>query len=514
MSIAPLFHSILFPAGEGSQMNEAAEPAFFRDLNLDQVVQAIVIGRREYNLEPFFYTPLQDLDSIRYRHEVFKDLESSLLLNQIKEFTQKMGRMRESLGVREKLSNEFQKQQWFLEAIHVYCQAINSLALTLSDTAIRSSGLSRFRDYLVNYRKSDCFSTLVTETRQLKADLSALKYCILIDGVTLTVRKYRGESDYSAEVERTFEKFKQGAVKDYRVKFSEWLDMNHIEAKILEFVTYLYPETFARLHTYCAKNVDYLDAMVSRFDREIQFYVAYLDHIEKFKRAGLQVCYPTQTDQLGKIYARETYDLALANKLVSRDASIVPNSFDLNGVERVFVISGPNQGGKTTFARTFGQVHYLASIGCLIPGSSAQLSVFDKIFTHFERPEDMKTLRGKLQDDLIRVREILNHATCHSIIITNEIFTSTTMRDATFLSEMVMKQILELDLLCVWVTFIDEIASLDRKIVSLVSTVAPDNPTSRTFKIVRKPADGLAYAMSIAEKYRLTNHQLAERIRT
>jgi len=509
------FHSILFKRTEDSIKEETVEvPTFFIDLNLDQIINEITAGRQEYNLKPFFYITLKDIDAIKYRQEIMLDLENETLLENIRSFALKMRTMRRYLALLDKLYYKYHKEGWFLEAAEIYCEAVSCLVHDLNFANFKSRGLLAFYEYLTNYANSDRFTSLLSETKKLKADLSTVKYCVLINGTCVKVRKYQSEIDYSTEVEKTFEKFKQGAVKDYRVKLSPASGMNHVEAKILDLVAKLYPDIFLNLDNYCTKNVNFLDETIAVFDREIQFYVAYLEHIAKFKRAGLKFCYPRFSNKSKEVYDYEGFDLALTNKLITENSSIVCNDFYLKGKERIFVVSGPNQGGKTTFARTFGQLHYLASLGCPIPGREAQFFLFDRIFTHFEKEENIKNLRGKLQDDLVRIHHILNQATSNSIIIINEIFTSTTLKDAIVLGKKVMEKIIQLDLLCVCVTFIDDLASLSEKTVSMVSTIVPENPALRTYKIIRRSADGLSYAISIAEKYRLTYDCLKERIKS
>jgi DNA mismatch repair protein MutS len=506
------FNSILFESTD--QKKETSEaPTFFVDINLDQIIDAITAGKQKYNLKPFFYTPLRDFEIIRYRHEVMQDMEDAKLMANIKAFAEKMIIVRRYLVLIEKLDFNYHKKGWFLEAALVYCEAVTDLARSMSLADLKSRGFLAFRKYVTDYAQTPEFQLLLTEAHKVKNGLSGVKYCVIIQSGKFKVRKYEEETNYSIEVENTFEKFKQGAVKDYRVKLYEGSGMKHIEAQILDFVARLYPEQFAALDGFCEQHTSFMDETISVFDREIQFYISYLEFIANIKHKGLVFCYPQVSATTREVYDYDAFDLALARSLLHTDKPVICNDFFLKEPERIIVVSGPNQGGKTTFARMFGQLHYLASLGCPVPGKEAQLFLFDQIYTHFEREEDIHNLRGKLQDDVVRIHDILKYSTPDSILIVNEMFASTTLKDAVFLSKAILERVMELDLLCVWVTFIDELSSLSEKTISMVSTVFPENPTKRTFKIVRKPADGLAYALSIAEKHRLTYEHIKERVK-
>ncbi|HUB16881.1 MAG TPA: DNA mismatch repair protein MutS [Acetobacteraceae bacterium] len=507
------FYSILFPApADDTAATGEHWVDYAHDLNLDQVVQKISGRREEYQLATLFERPLRTKVAIQYRHEVVRDLEVRTVHDCIVRFAEQMQRMR---GQNERVNKLYylqQKQRWFVQLVATYCQAIKTLLAGLDDATFASTGLCLLHAYLQSYLNSEWFRTLETELVGLLAELDRVPYAILIKNDSFKVQRYESESDYSAEVSGVFAKFRQGDTKDYLVEFRDTPDMNHIEAKVLEFVALLHPDVFARLARFCSTYENYLDPPLARFDREVQFYLGYLDFIAPIKRAGLPFCYPEVMPDIKQVSNIDGFDLALAAKLVTAHASVVCNSFSLDGKERVFVVSGPNQGGKTTFARVFGQLHHLASLGLPVPGREAHLFLPDAIYTHFEREEDITTLHGKLEDDLVRMHAILQQLTSDSILIVNEIFNSTTLQDAVFLASRMMEQIVASDCLCVCVTFLDELASFSDTIVSMMSTVDQADATVRTYKVVRRTADGRAYAISLAEKYRLTFEQLRARI--
>jgi DNA mismatch repair protein MutS len=502
---------------ERTPIPAAGEPGpdrgFAADLHLDQIVAAIAKGREDAGLiTGVLFGHLGDVGAVRYRQEVFQDLDDPALFEQVERFTRLMRQVRTHLHQVASMKYRYQREGWLLDAAAIYCDAVESFAGYLASARITSRALLGLRTYLAVYAASPAFMALVSETRDRRQALAQVRYCTRLRGGRVEVSRYQGEADHSATVLATFERFKQGAVKDYRVNYRAWPGTNHISAQITDLVAKLFPEEFAALDEYCDRHAGFLDDGIRRAEQQLRFYLAYLDYIRPLRQAGLPFCYPEISTRTKDVFASDTFDLALAGKLVAEGKPVVTNDFHLDGPERIIVVTGPNQGGKTTFARTFGQLHHLAGVGCPVPGSSARVFLFDRVFTHFAREEELTKLTGKLEDDLVRIGQILQSATPASIVIMNEIFASTTLHDARFLGTKLITKLMRLDVLCVYVTFVDELASLGEQVVSMMSTVVPGDPAERTFKVVRKPADGLAHALAIAEKYQLTYELLRRRL--
>ncbi len=510
------FRSILWPDGPDDAVREdAPEPACFHDLNLDQVVAAVTTDWEAENLAPFFRVPARDPETIRWRQAVLNDLEHAPLRQVVTAFVERMRATHSRLRGAEKLRYDHERKRALLGAANEYCDATRELTHALQRLDPTSTGLRALRDHLAAYIASDAFGKLAGDAAAYLRGLDAIRYDLLIRDNSVTVRPFRDEAEASGAVEATFARFRSDTATQTHTPARGPIGVNginHIEAQVLDRVALLFPDAFTALDAFCGEHADFIDPTLARFAREACFFLAWLAYTLPLRAADLPLCLPEIDAASKHVEATDAFDIALAAQLVAQRQAVVRNDFALHGDERVLVVSGPNHGGKTTFARMFGQMHWLATLGLTVPGRRAALFPFDQLFTHFEREERIESLRGKLKDDLVRIHGILEAATPRSVIILNEIFASTTLDDALRLGRRVLARIATLDALAVCVTFLVELASLDEKTVSMVAEIDPNDPAIRTFRIERRPADGLAHALAVANKHRVTRAQLIERI--
>jgi hypothetical protein len=114
---------------------------------------------------------------VRYRQEVFRDLENPALLEEARRFADRMGEVRAHLRQLGDMQYRYQREGWLLDAAAVYCDAVQALAGQLASAPVRSRALLAFRQYLADYVASARFTALVSDTRDQKEALGQIRYC-------------------------------------------------------------------------------------------------------------------------------------------------------------------------------------------------------------------------------------------------------------------------------------------------------------------------------------------------
>lgn len=508
------FESVLYPPGDDGRRLRPAADDTLHDLALDQVFARI--GEDAPRAAAAFLAPLDAVEAIVYRQGMFRGLDHPQLRAAVEAFLQGMADRARRDSASAGAHSPYEGELWHLSAIVGYLDAVltlrDRLATLVPELAQGSEAWRLVTRHTDGYCRSEGFTRLRALTATVSGRMERLRYNMLISGSKVTIAPTDDEVSLADAVLETFERFRQGGATDHRTNFRP-ATFDHVQGWVLERVAQVHPEDFAQLVGYARDTARYVEPVLQRFVDEVRFYLAYLDCLAPIRSTGLAVCFPEVSATSKEIRLVDAWDLALASRLAGEGRTCVTNDLSLTGPERILVISGPNQGGKTTTARLFGQAHHLAAIGCPVPGRVGQLFLCDRVLTVFEREEQLDTLEGRLGAEVQRLREVFEIATARTVIVINEAFASTALHDARILTRDVLERIGALDALGACVTFIDELSRLNEQTVSMVSTVDPRDPAVRTFRVERRTADGRAYARALAAKHGLTEEQIQERMR-
>ena len=262
---------------------------------------------------------------------------------------------------------------------------------------------------------------------------------------------------------------------------------------------------------------------------DMTFYLAAIRLMERLRGRGLPVCRPGITpmdERVGEL--REAYNLNLAlNGAGQKDGAdrIVRNDVCMDRDRRISILTGPNQGGKTTYTQMVGLCQILAQAGLWVPAADARISPVDNIFTHYPIEESLAKATGRFGDEAQRLGQIFKRATRHSLILLNESLASTSPGESVYLAQDISRILRRMGTRAIFATHLHELAAAvpqlnaeadgDSGLVSLVASRLRDGEDGdqRSYKILPGPPMGRSYAREIASKYGISYEQLTTLLR-
>lgn len=254
---------------------------------------------------------------------------------------------------------------------------------------------------------------------------------------------------------------------------------------------------------------------------EIIFYIRFAELCDKIMQKNLPLCKAQIAPKDARSCNIENlYNIKLAIKNVEGDnINIITNEFVFDDDKRIYILTGPNRGGKTTITQAVGLAFLLAQNGIYVPASSMTFSPCDNIFTHFPADENDTVDLGRLGEESKRLSEIFDSATRYSLLLLNESLATTNVAEGLYIAKDVVKAMRYLGTRAVFNTHMHDLArDLDRvnsevegdsRIESMVTGVENGN---RSFKVFIAPPQGVSYARDIAEKYGVTFERIKSEI--
>ncbi|WOO39068.1 hypothetical protein R2R35_11460 [Anaerocolumna sp. AGMB13020] len=177
------------------------------------------------------------------------------------------------------------------------------------------------------------------------------------------------------------------------------------------------------------------------------FYCGALNLYKFLEGRGIKICFPVFAEDSKVLKVSELHDLFL----VIKDNSAIANSISYEGVSN-YIITGVNQGGKTTFLRSFGTAQLLAQSGYFTPAAQYVCNIYQSIFTHFPEDEDSSLKHGLLEQELLKLHDIITRIAPDSLLLLNETFATTTDYDAAYLAKELLHGIEDSGITCLFVT--------------------------------------------------------------
>lgn len=266
------------------------------------------------------------------------------------------------------------------------------------------------------------------------------------------------------------------------------------------------------------------------FESQMSFYIGAKRIIDAVRARGLDMCRPKYLKmEERRLDAKGVFDLSFYTQMVSSDPmgslkdKIITNDCTMDDDGRFFVLTGANNGGKTTYTRAIGIIQVMAQAGIYVPCTSCEISPVDFIYTHFPKEEEVGLNTSRFTQECKQFKVTVDNATRYSMLLLNESIQSTTPTECVFIATELTKIFRCIGVRGVYATHLLELAkNLDKlnaevegdtKLVSIVTTVDTTADNKRLYRIVRSAPQEFGYAQTIYKKFGVSFEEVQKRMK-
>lgn len=510
--------NILYKTGGEGRFTELSDETV-KDIALHEVIEYMTGDQDERRIlrDIMVKIPADPADMI-YRQEIVRDfLQNEDLCSAVREAVDSIKVLQFYGGSAKRIREQDNSLASLLDQLRelkVYVEAVESLYQTLSSNDIRSEGLITLRDSLKAITEDEDFKSVKPDIVKIHEDLSNVRGAVV--GVTLTADldienvtaiefvDYKPRSTYTimdvavgAKMNNPFQKYKYQdpllVAMTPHLKKHLWKHIGEVRRLI-------------------TKHSKYDTRLLTNLYNGLVFYLNVAGLGRKLASHDCVTSFPEIVP--GKaLTMKGLYNIRLA---VNDQKEIVKNDFSFEDNERIFILTGPNRGGKTILEQALGLISVMASLGMFVTADACSGMPFANIHTHFPIDENLTINYGRLGEEAVRIKEIVKVADRDTLLLFNETFSTTSAADALYLCKDLLHILKDKGSCVIFNTHIHELAAGipemnewegDSRMISVVMEIK-DN--KNTFRLKRSDPDTSSYARNIAEKYGITYEQMKE----
>lgn len=399
------------------------------------------------------------------------------------------------------------------------------LSEVFSKSYLKSDALNRYRDLIRAMIDHPLYESLRTDVRYVKemqAGLHSVKIGVNLDenltpASAMLLSFHESPFTYTRFLKKT-NKMVTAGVKSLlglprRIFFPDTVPMpnelNRLE-KMME-------PAMRQLIIFCDQFTESLVLVHAKLFKELPYYDMGIKLFHHLSSSGFPVCQPT-LDSSQPYRITKLYNMNLAAEMIKRQSphtDMVYNDLYTESAGTVFILTGANRGGKTTFTQALGQLSWLSQLGFFVPAASASIKVFDRLLIHFPKEENLSDDYGRLGQECQSFAALYNRMTEESLLLMNESFSGTSHLESLTIATEVVKSLMLLGGTTLFNTHLHELGAMVETLsaefpdaLPCISLVAGSPHTGDNFKISPGQPLGKSYAHDIALRYGMTFEQL------